>query len=160
MEGCTPGSLPHNTFACCPGRPYRLPFYLHFTPLICKWQQPDYRPLHEIIETQYSGRAPGTYSCPGFPLGNKCPPAADYRVVTTTAVLRYPEARESVEKVLSDPLIDDVRVIVRSQKAIKEFLKNFRANPFFGKTKPYVTELTTPEFIRRWLWDQRVVIVE
>ena len=112
------------------------------------------------LETQYAGRLPGVYPCPGFPLGNKCPPAASYKVVTTTALLRYPETSgAAVLKVLNDPLLDDVRVIVRDDAQRIQFLKNFRANRFFGKTKVYITELDDTEFIRRWLGDQRVLVV-
>lgn len=119
-------------FGCCPGRPFEVP-ELYFTPLICRWNQADYRPLHMAQETAYSARVPGggyRENC------SICPCPARHIVDRKVAVVMgRPENMAEVVRLAQDPTIDEVHLLMDDPMMRRQFAFQYRKVPGIGKVR-------------------------
>ncbi len=100
----------NSQFKCCPGHPYSYPQY-YFTPLVCQWQQPDFRPIHFGNETRYSTKT-------------GCIPPACHIYTPKVAVVTYDA--NLIERLSCDLNIDRIYVIVTSLDQKREFIEKFK----------------------------------
>lgn len=110
----------YSQFKCCPGHPYSYPQY-YFTPLICEWQQPDYRPIHFGNETRFTSKT-----------GKNCIPPGQYEYITQVAVMAYEAENkrmsEQLEQVVNDLSIDRIYLIMTNQNSVNDFITRYKKN--------------------------------
>ncbi len=126
--------ISYSQFKCCPGHPYSYPQY-YFTPLICEWQQPDFRPIHFGNETRFTSKT-----------GNNCIPPGQYEYTTRVAVVAYhagdDRQAKQIEHLARDLSIDRIYVVVTGKECQRDFLKRFKSD-FRVRSKVVRTYLRT-----------------
>ena len=124
----------YSQFKCCPGHPYSYP-QLYFTPLICEWQQPDFRPIHFGNETRFTSKT-----------GNNCIQPGNYSYTPRVAVMAYDAENErqmkQLEHVANDLSIDRIYIVATSKDSVRDFIQRVKNN-FKVRSKvvrPYLKE--------------------
>ena len=112
--------ISYSQFKCCPGHPYSFPDK-YVTPLVCQWQQPDFRPIHFGNETRFTSKT-----------GNNCIPPARYEYTTRVAVVAFHAGNErqaaQIKHLANDISIDRIYVVVTGKECKYDFIRRFKNN--------------------------------